>query len=132
MKRTSLSPKRKKKRTRVYRIVDNTYEVIEGREICLETAAGRREYRHRRELMAARQKMLCPLCGKTLIGWHYTTDHEAGRGGGRRDDRTAFPDGQWMNAAVHGHCNTQKGSRRYAWQQGEYLPVVRADFPEAA
>jgi hypothetical protein len=51
-------------------------------------------------------------------------DHQGGRGsgGGIRDDRTVV-DGEWHNAAVHGICNTRKGSKRYSWLNGKYVPV---------
>jgi hypothetical protein len=51
-------------------------------------------------------------------------DHQDGRGhgGGIRDDRTIV-NGEWHNAAVHGICNTRKGSKRYRWVNGKYVPV---------
>jgi hypothetical protein len=86
----------------------------DGREICdCSTPSGRAEYKRRSEAMAERQHYRCALCGKTLVGWHPSFDHEDGRGmgGGRRDDRI-WVDGKWKNAAVHISCNNDKGSRR--------------------
>ena len=97
----------------------------DGREICSEHAAGKREYRKRTEFMSLRQRHLCAICGKFMVD--PTFDHEAGRGfgGGFRDDSLFHADGTWRNAAVHFLCNGQKGSRAYRWQNGKYLPVER-------
>lgn len=84
-----------------------------GREVCLRTAAGVREYRKRVELMHERQMGLCAICGRPLRLEQATFDHERprGLGGGFRDDRLTV-DGVPINAAVHGLCNSIRGSRR--------------------
>lgn len=84
-----------------------------GREVCLRTAAGRREYRKRVELMHERQMGLCAICARPLRLEQATFDHERPRGlnGGFRDDRIEV-DGVPINAAVHGLCNSAKASRR--------------------
>jgi hypothetical protein len=84
-----------------------------GREVCLKTAAGVREYRKRVELMHERQLGLCAICVRPLRLEQATFDHEVprGLGGGFRDDRIEV-DGVPQNAAVHGLCNANKGSRR--------------------
>jgi 5-methylcytosine-specific restriction endonuclease McrA len=83
------------------------------REVCTKTAAGRREYRKRVELMWERQDGLCALCVRPLRLEQATFDHERprGHGGGFRDDRIEI-DGQPINAAVHGLCNLDRGSKR--------------------
>jgi len=50
-------------------------------------------------------------------------DHQNGRGsgGGHRDDRIAI-DGLFYNAALCHDCNTEKGSKRYEWRDGKYVP----------
>lgn len=99
----------------------------DGREVCdLSTREGRGVYGQRIDEMAVRQKGVCALCG-LLLGGDRTFEHEAGRGtgGGHRDDRIAYPDGRWMNAALHYLCNGRKGSRRYYWAKnmiGFFLP----------
>lgn len=95
-----------------------------GREVCTETAAGKREYARRTAEMAARQGGMCALCGQMMVAASF--EHEAGRGmgGGHRDDRTQFPDGRWMNAATHPACNSRKGSRRFHWVRSDFIPAV--------
>lgn len=97
----------------------------DGREVCTETLAGKTEYKFRRTLMHERQHHICPLCGRYLEEYLTTFDHESGRGlgGSHRDDRILDDDGNWKNAAVHFSCNGDKGSQRYHWQDGQYLPV---------
>jgi hypothetical protein len=96
----------------------------DGREVCnLRVKAGKQEYYTRTIMMLERQKMLCAIC---LHGIHYIWaefDHEAGRGsgGGHRDDRIEV-DGHWQNAAVCRGCNSRKGSQRYHWVDGKYIP----------
>jgi hypothetical protein len=84
-----------------------------GREVCNKNAAGRREYRHRVQVMHERQGGLCAICWRPLRLEQATFDHENGRGmgGGKRDDRIVV-DGQLQNAAVHGLCNSNRGSSR--------------------
>lgn len=88
-------------------------EGVSGREVCRKNGAGRREYRKRVELMHQRQLGLCAICGRPLRLDQATFDHERprGLGGGFRDDRIEI-DGEPINAAVHGLCNVQRGSKR--------------------
>jgi hypothetical protein len=88
----------------------------DGREVCLSTSAGTREYRKRVLMMWERQGGLCAICGHLLRIEQATFDHERprGLGGGFRDDRIEL-DGKPVNAAVHGFCNSQRGSKRTAY-----------------
>jgi hypothetical protein len=83
----------------------------DGREACLKSYMGRREYKARTLTMAERQMWLCGLCGLPMSYQDVTFDHEFGRGmgGARRDDRIEIG-GRWVNAAVHLLCNSKKGS----------------------
>lgn len=93
----------------------------DGREVCnTRTVAGNREYKRRTLQMVERQNHICCLYGISpvchprglLLGYIPTFEHENGRGGGKRDDRTELPDGTWINGAAHVQCNQWKGSRR--------------------
>lgn len=92
----------------------------DGREVCdLNTSAGRLAYKRKVRDMADRQGGICCLFGHSpvchprglLLGCTVTFEHERGRGGGKRDDRTALPDGSWVNGAAHLICNNWKSSR---------------------
>ena len=97
----------------------------DGREVCnLKVKAGKQEYYQRTITMLIDQMMRCAICHRPLdIIWAYF-DHEAGRGsgGGHRDDRIEV-DGHKQNAAVCRRCNSEKGSKRYHWVDGVYIPV---------
>jgi hypothetical protein len=82
-----------------------------GREVCPKTAAGRREYQRRLEVMVVRQRGLCCLCGRPMV-WP-TFEHQDGRGmgAGHRDDRIEI-DGKAYNGAACLSCNGAKGSKR--------------------
>lgn len=97
----------------------------DGRQVCLETAAGKREYKGRTEEMVVRQSHICPLCNLYLLLIDATFEHEAGRGagGGHRDDRLLHDDGNWRNAAVHCACNNAKGSQRFHWVGFAFIPA---------
>jgi len=98
----------------------------DGRQVCRNTVAGRREYFARLRVMDLRQHHLCAICGLFMV--EPTFDHEAGRGmgGSNRTDAVTDAEGNWINAAVHIWCNTKKGSQRYQWTQfGLYRPVER-------
>lgn len=122
MKRSSLSRhtplrkasvKRKKAAVRVF---------TDGREVVHRA----RIYMERTEAMAKRQKNKCAMCmlSFAIVG-RPTFDHEAGRGmgGGHRDDRIEV-NGKWQNAALCVACNGLKGSRRFHWVNGSYIPAV--------
>lgn len=84
------------------------------------TAAGRTCYAAATSIMAQRQQGKCAICGLVK---HLTFDHQNGRGmhGSIRDDRTEI-DGQWFNAALCVPCQGTKGSRKYHWVDGLYVP----------
>lgn len=91
----------------------------DGRDICdLNISAGRVEYKRRTEEMRMRQYGICcleghaPMCPGGLRKEDATFEHENGRGGGKRDDRTQLADGRWINGAAHMACNYWKGSVR--------------------
>lgn len=102
----------------------------DGREICFtvglvgQSSIGRKEYRRRTLFMRARQKRRCclegyaPMCPGALSVKEATFEHERGRGGGKRDDRTSLPDGKWINGAAHAICNQWKGSRYIDYNRG--------------
>jgi hypothetical protein len=99
----------------------------DGREVCdLNTSAGRAEYRRRVRHMADLQGNICCLFGHSpvchprglLTGYTVTFEHERGRGGGKRDDRTSLPDGTRVNGAAHMLCNNWKGSRFIDYNRG--------------
>ncbi len=94
----------------------------DGREVCNDTTAGKNEYGRRTIEMAARQGNMCAICGRWMHRPSF--EHQAGRGsgGGHRDDRIEV-DGHWQNAALCWGCNGQKGSRRYHWQHGYFVPA---------
>jgi hypothetical protein len=93
----------------------------DGREVCSDTTEGKREYQSRLFEMERRQGFECALCPNDMF---LTFDHQAGRGhgGGHRDDRILV-DGEWQNAALCYHCNHMKGSKRYHWKDGKYVPA---------
>lgn len=99
----------------------------DGREVCdLKTAAGRKEYQRRTELMLERQGGICCLygyvesCPGTLRYEYATFEHQDGRGmgGAKRDDRTE-KDGKPYNGAAHLLCNSIKGSLRINYNKEE-------------
>lgn len=95
----------------------------DGREVCQRTPNGRAIYRQRTEDMRQRQEGRCclefyaPMCPGPLRLAEATFEHENGRGGGKRDDRIALPDGTWINGAAHMGCNGWKGSRYIAYNR---------------
>lgn len=79
----------------------------DGREICSNSFAGKREYRKRREFMYYRDNKTCCLCGLEICcAEEATFEHKNGRGmgGSKRDDRVDF------NGVAHLRCNQLKGS----------------------
>lgn len=107
-----------------YPIVAGVMYMPDGREVCQPTKIGRVEYQRRLGVMAIRQNFLCAICGQYPGFAKETFDHQDGRGSGgsHRDDRIEI-DGKWHNAALCSDCNTRKGSVRYHWQDGLYVPV---------
>jgi hypothetical protein len=80
----------------------------DGREVCRETPEGREEYRRRLRESWEEQGKLCAICYLKMPLREATPDHKQPRrmGAGFRDDR------QENIAAVHGRCNTDRGSKR--------------------
>lgn len=111
-----------------YPIVNGVMTYPDGREVCQESAVGKREYSDRTDTMCERQNNRCAICGQYLHRPSF--DHECSRGGGKRDDRITNPDGTWKNAAVHFGCNGLKGSVRYAWVDVFYVPVSAGERTE--
>lgn len=103
------------------------FETYGEREVCTNTIAGRAEYKRRTYEMEKRQDFRCAICTR-IAGSRMQFDHQAGRGSGagHRDDRILTDDGAWLNAALCHGCNLAKGSRRYEWSEGNYIPVRRA------
>lgn len=92
----------------------------DGREVCQNNAAGKREYSARVRAMVQRQGYKCclseviPDCPVSLSVLEATFEHTdlRGLGGATRDDRIVDEFGNEMNGAAHWICNSQKGSRR--------------------
>ena len=105
----------------------------DGREECLNTAAGKREYKSRLEQMVIRQHYRDPITNEYIETFTAQFDHQAGRGhgGGHRDYRIVLPDGTWQNAALSAKSNSLKGSKRYHWVGNSYVPNIR-EVQEAA
>jgi hypothetical protein len=82
----------------------------DGREVCVDSPAGWREYKRRVSVMLQRQNRKCCLCGRPLSLGNATFEHQRRRGMGAawRDDRI-FKDGQDWNGAAHWSCNVEKG-----------------------
>jgi len=90
----------------------------DGREVCDKSAAGKKEYNRRKEIMWRRQHGICGLkisnlCPVFITLAQATFEHQDGRGlgGSHRDDRVEI-DGKPYNMASCGACNIAKGSRR--------------------
>jgi hypothetical protein len=82
----------------------------DGREVCVDSAAGWREYKRRVSVMLQRQGRRCCLCNRALALGNATFEHQRRRGMGAawRDDRIV-KDGQDWNGAAHWTCNVEKG-----------------------
>lgn len=82
----------------------------DGREVCLDTAAGRREYYRRADVVYEEYRHRCWLCGGSLIRDSMAVDHKIPKGtnSGWRDDRIE------NIAPAHYPCNSRRGSRRIA------------------
>jgi len=83
-----------------------------GREVCEDSLAGRREYLRRLEAMLTRQGNRCCICCRRIYALHDATfEHQRRRGMGSAwgDDRIVGAEGQWMNGAAHWTCNHERG-----------------------
>jgi hypothetical protein len=112
-----------------YQVIDGVRIYPDGRQVCTETAAGKRAYLRRIAEMLRRQHHICALCGAYIGPFDRASfEHQDGRGmgGSNRDDRIEI-DGKPYNAVAHGWCNANKGSRRYCWTDGIYGPVPRKE-----
>jgi hypothetical protein len=92
-------------------ILDGAVRVYrDGREVCVNSAKGWREYKRRVKVMVQRQNFRCCLCGRPLALANATFEHQRRRGMGAawRDDRIE-KDGQPWNGAAHWNCNSGKG-----------------------
>jgi hypothetical protein len=84
----------------------------DGREVCQDSYAGRREYLRRLDLMLSRQHYICCLCPERIRSQYDATfEHQRRRGmhAAFRDDRIYNERGEWMNGASHWICNSEKG-----------------------
>ena len=84
----------------------------DGREVCQDSFAGRREYLRRLELMVRRQNWVCCLCPERIRSLQDATfEHQRRRGmhAAFRDDRIYNERGEQMNGAAHWVCNVEKG-----------------------
>lgn len=106
-------------RTREFPAVSQHFELIldgsvrryaDGREVCLDSKAGWREYKKRVQEMLQRQNFRCCLCGRRLSVNDATFEHQRRRGMGSawRDDRLENSVGK-INGAAHWVCNVRKG-----------------------
>lgn len=96
---------------------DGVYRYPNGREVCSDTVAGKREYKRRLYEMWIRQKGICAgPCGRFYDLDLMTFEHERPRkfGGSERDDRIIDEHGKPFNAATCLRCNKARGSRRTA------------------
>lgn len=107
-------------RTRVKPEFSQHYETVlngavikyrDGREVCVDTAGGWREYKRRVKVMLQRQGGRCCLCGKPLALGNATFEHQRRRGMGAawRNDRIEDSEGQPTNGAAHWTCNAERG-----------------------
>ena len=90
---------------------DGSYRIYsDGREVCVDSPAGWREYKRRVEAMLLRQNYRCCLCGRRLALSQATFEHQRrrGMGGAWRDDRIT-KDGQDWNGVAHWVCNVERG-----------------------
>jgi hypothetical protein len=113
--RYSWKPKAKKASSRYELILDGEVRKYpDGREVCQDNSAGRREYGNRVQAMVQRQGYKCCLCLDALSVHDATFEHTSPRGMGAafRDDRIIDENGTEMNGAAHWNCNVEKGSKR--------------------
>jgi hypothetical protein len=119
LKRTKGLAFRSKKRPTRPQGMKGVIRYPDGREKCDNTAAGRREYKHRTEEMRVRQQGRCslgisPLCWIAIAPGKGTFEHTVPKSAGRVDDRIVDDAGNWLNSCACGPCNVEKGSRSLA------------------
>ena len=91
--------------------LDGSYRIYpDGREVCVDSVPGWKEYRRRVKVMLLRQDGRCALCGRPLALGNATFEHQRRRGMGAawRDDRITKDGADW-NGAAHWVCNSEKG-----------------------
>ena len=85
----------------------------DGRQVCMENPAGRREYLRRVQSMVQRQNFRCEACQRKLSLFQATFDHwpmKRRLGSAFRDDRILDSEGEWINRAVHWACQIPEKS----------------------
>ncbi len=105
---------RSKKQSLRFEVIDGAFRRYpDGREVCLENEAGRKEYKLRTEIIRLRQYNIC--CRGTHLIINPTFDHERSRGmgGASRDDRTQDESGNPRNGCSCFTCNGKAGSRGF-------------------
>jgi hypothetical protein len=85
----------------------------DGREICLQNADGRAEYKRRKMLMWQRQSGLCSLGKEPIRLIDGEFEHAEGRTSGRRDDRIVDEKGNPINSLACRKHNRAKGSKHF-------------------
>jgi hypothetical protein len=83
----------------------------DGREVCVDSPAGWREYKRRVKAMLERQEGRCALCGRRLALNDATFEHQRRRGMGAawRQDAIRDAKGNPLNSAAHWICNGKRG-----------------------
>jgi 5-methylcytosine-specific restriction endonuclease McrA len=82
----------------------------DGREVCQDSAAGKREYYRRADEVWERYGKCCWLCGKSLDRGAMAVDHIRPKG-----TNSAWRDDRAFNIAPACYpCNSRRGSRRMA------------------
>jgi len=99
----------------------------DGREICSEHAAGKREYDRRKKIMWLRQLKRCAICRRVteLEEGQFGHSHSRGMAGSFRCDKIWDDDGNPLNAFLCGPCNSKQGSQHFEWRDGIFQPVLR-------
>ena len=95
-----------------YEVIDGSFKRFpDGREVCLDNAAGRAEYAHRTETMRLRQHNVCARGPHLIVNPSF--DHEKSRrmGGAFRDDRIEDEFGNKLNGCSCWTCNSKAGSK---------------------
>ena len=109
------SPKLGLKTSLRYELVDGAYRRYhgDGREVCLDNAKGKAEYKARTEAMRLRQHNICSRGTHLIV--NPTFDHSTrgrGLGGGTRDDRIRDENANPINSCSCFMCNGAAGSKR--------------------
>jgi len=103
-------------------IMDGAVRVYpDGREVCVDSRDGWREYKRRVKVMLQRQGHRCCLCNRPLALGNATFEHQRRRGMGAawRDDRIT-KDGEDWNGAAHWVCQ---------WGEGLSPPLFTTQVP---